>query len=161
MSDLGTADAVLRLLLDGQPWTRAELIERSGLARSTVTGRIEALLAEGLVVPSGEAASTGGRPPARFRFNPTARLVLAADVGATHLSVALTDLAGEILHRSTTPLEMRSPRPDMRCCARPEGHRTIWRAPASGCPGRSSTAPGGRTIRRSCRAGTRTTWWVG
>jgi predicted NBD/HSP70 family sugar kinase len=106
MSDLGTADAVLRLLLDGRPRTRSELIEVTGLARSTVTGRIEALLAAGLVVPSGEAASTGGRPPARFRFNPTARLVLAADVGATHLSVALTDLAGEILHRSTTPLKI-------------------------------------------------------
>ncbi|MET9274528.1 ROK family transcriptional regulator [Kribbella sp. NPDC003557] len=104
MSAIGTADAVLRLLLDGQPRTRAELIERSGLARSTVTGRIEALLAEGLVVPSGEAASTGGRPPARFRFNPTARLVLAADVGATHLSVALTDLTGAILRRSTSRL---------------------------------------------------------
>jgi predicted NBD/HSP70 family sugar kinase len=108
MSDLGTAetDAVLRLLLDGQPRTRAELIDLSGLARSTVTGRIEALLASGLVVPSGEAASTGGRPPARFRFNPTARLILAADVGATHLSVALTDLTGEILDRSTTPLNI-------------------------------------------------------
>ncbi|GAA1557713.1 ROK family protein [Kribbella hippodromi] len=96
----------MRLLLDGQPQTRAELIDRSGLARSTVNGRIEALLASGLVVPSGEAASTGGRPPARFRFNPTARLVLAADVGATHLSVALTDLTGEILHRSTTQLRI-------------------------------------------------------
>ncbi|MFF0270648.1 ROK family protein [Kribbella sp. NPDC004536] len=104
MSDLGTADPVLRLLRDGQPRTRAELIELSGLARSTVTGRIETLLAAGLVVPSGEAASTGGRPPARFRFNPAARLVLAADVGATHLSVALTDLTGTILDRSTTPL---------------------------------------------------------
>ena len=108
MSDLGTAetDAVLRLLLDGQPRTRAELIDLSGLARSTVTGRIEALLASGLVVPSGEAASTGGRPPARFRFNPTARLILAADVGATHVSVALTDLTGEILDRSTTRLNI-------------------------------------------------------
>ncbi|MFG1628792.1 ROK family protein [Kribbella sp. NPDC049227] len=108
MSDLGTAGtgAVLRLLLDGQPRTRAELIDLSGLARSTVTGRIEELLAAGLVVPSGEAASTGGRPPARFRFNPTARLILAADVGATHLSVALTDLTGEILDRSTTPLNI-------------------------------------------------------
>ncbi|MGZ0152523.1 ROK family protein [Kribbella sp. WER1] len=104
MSDLGTADPLVRLLRDGQPRTRAELIELSGLARSTVTGRIEALLASGLVVPSGEAASTGGRPPARFRFNPTARLVLAADVGATHLSVALTDLTGTILDRSTTAL---------------------------------------------------------
>jgi predicted NBD/HSP70 family sugar kinase len=106
MSELGTADAVLRLLLDGQPRTRAELIDLSGLARSTVTGRIEALLAAGLVVPSGEAASTGGRPPARFRFNPTARLILAADVGATHVSVALTDLTGQILDRTTRQLNI-------------------------------------------------------
>jgi predicted NBD/HSP70 family sugar kinase len=108
MSELGTAgtDAVLRLLLDGQPRTRAELIDLSGLARSTVTGQVEALLAVGLVVPSGEAASTGGRPPARFRFNPTARLILAADVGATHLSVALTDLTGEIVDRSTRQLNI-------------------------------------------------------
>jgi predicted NBD/HSP70 family sugar kinase len=108
MSELGTAEAgaVLRLLLDGQPRTRAELIDLSGLARSTVTGRIEALLTAGLVVPSGEAASTGGRPPARFRFNPAARLILAVDVGATHLSVALTDLTGEILDRSTTPMNI-------------------------------------------------------
>ncbi|WP_433160185.1 ROK family protein [Kribbella sp. CA-247076] len=108
MSDLGTAGsgAVLRLLLDGRPRTRAELIDLSGLARSTVTGRIEALVAAGLVVPSGEAASTGGRPPARFRFNPSARLILAADVGATHLSVALTDLTGTIIDRSTTALNI-------------------------------------------------------
>jgi predicted NBD/HSP70 family sugar kinase len=94
------------LLLDGQPRTRAELIDLSGLARSTVTGRIEALVASGLVVPSGEAASTGGRPPARFRFNPTARLILAADVGATHVSVALTDLTGVIVDRLTTRLNI-------------------------------------------------------
>ncbi|WP_432938908.1 ROK family protein [Kribbella sp. CA-253562] len=110
MTDLSTTAAeagpLLRLLLDGQPRTRAELIDLSGLARSTVTGRIEALLASGLVVPSGEAASTGGRPPARFRFNPAARLVLAADVGATHLSVALTDLTGTLIGSSTLRLNI-------------------------------------------------------
>ncbi|WP_145814123.1 ROK family transcriptional regulator [Kribbella amoyensis] len=110
MTDLSSsaadAGSLLRWLLDGQPRTRAELIDLSGLARSTVTGRIEALLATGLVVPSGEAASTGGRPPARFRFNPVARLVLAADVGATHLSVALTDLTGELVDRTTMPLNI-------------------------------------------------------
>jgi predicted NBD/HSP70 family sugar kinase len=106
MSELGPAYGVLRLLLDGRPRTRAELIDLSGLARSTVTGRIEELLAAGFVVPSGEAASTGGRPPARFRFNPTARLVLAADVGATHLSVALTDLNGMIIDSTTTALNI-------------------------------------------------------
>ncbi|TDU82443.1 glucokinase [Kribbella voronezhensis] len=101
MTDPGSAHGVLRLLLDGQPRTRAELIELTGLARSTVTGRLEELLAAGFVVPSGEAASSGGRPPARFRFNPTARLVLAGDVGATHLTVALADLTGEIVDTVT------------------------------------------------------------
>jgi glucokinase len=103
VADAGT---LLRLLLDGRPRTRAELIDLSGLARSTVAGRIEALLASGLVVPSGEAASTGGRPPARFAFNPAARVILAADVGATHLSVALTDLTGAILDSITAPLNI-------------------------------------------------------
>ena len=103
--DLGTtaADAapVLRLLLDGQPRTRNQLMDLTGLARSTVTGRLETLLALEFVVPHGEAASTGGRPPARFRFNPAARLVVAADVGATHLTVALANLTGEIVDSTT------------------------------------------------------------
>ena len=57
----------------------------------------------GLVGPAGEALSSGGRPPSRFAFNPTARLVLAADVGATHVIVAVTDLSGTVLaeHRMT------------------------------------------------------------
>ncbi|WP_241998787.1 MULTISPECIES: ROK family transcriptional regulator [Kribbella] len=95
------AGPVLRLLLDGRPRTRTELMDLTGLARSTVTGRLETLVAMEFVQPYGEAASTGGRPPARFRFNPAARLVLAADVGATHLSVALADLTGQILDSIT------------------------------------------------------------
>ncbi len=106
MTELGAAHGVLRLLLDGQPRTRAELIDLSGLGRATVTGRLEELVTAGFVVPSGEAASSGGRPPARFRFNPSARLILAADVGATHLSVALTDLSGTILDTSTSALNI-------------------------------------------------------
>lgn len=100
------ASPLLRLLLDGQPRTRAELIELTGLARSTVAAHLETLVGSGLVVPSGEAASTGGRPPARFAFNPAARVILAADVGATHLSVVLTDLAGDPLGRVTVQLEI-------------------------------------------------------
>lgn len=100
------AGLLLQLLLDGRPRTRAELIELTGLARSTVAGRVDALLASGLVVPSGEAASTGGRPPARFAFNPAAKVVLAADVGATHLTVALTDLSGQILDSITESLDI-------------------------------------------------------
>jgi predicted NBD/HSP70 family sugar kinase len=91
------AGALLRLLRDGRPRTRAELVDSTGLGRSTVTQRIDLLLSSGLVGHAGEGISTGGRPPARVAFNPAARIVLGADVGATHARLAVTDLAGTVL----------------------------------------------------------------
>jgi predicted NBD/HSP70 family sugar kinase len=88
------AGELLQLMRDGRPRTRAELTKLTGLARSTVVARVDALLGTGLLAPSGEAASTGGRPPTRFAFNPQARVVIGADLGATHATVALTDLTG-------------------------------------------------------------------
>lgn len=85
------------LLRDGRPWTRAQLAEATGLARSTITARIDTLMRLGLVAPFGGARSTGGRPPALFAINPTAKLVVGIDVGATHARAALTDLNGTIL----------------------------------------------------------------
>jgi predicted NBD/HSP70 family sugar kinase len=85
------------LLRDGRPWTRAQLAEATGLARSTITARIDTLMRLGLVAPFGGARSTGGRPPALFALNPTAKLVVGVDIGATHARAALTDLNGSIL----------------------------------------------------------------
>jgi hypothetical protein len=85
------------LLRDGRPWTRAQLAEATGLARSTITARIDTLMRLGLVAPFGGARSTGGRPPALFALNPTAKLVVGVDIGATHATAALTDLNGSIL----------------------------------------------------------------
>ncbi|WP_026005668.1 ROK family transcriptional regulator [Arthrobacter sp. M2012083] len=95
--NLSRAGNLFQLLRDGKARTRAELAETTGLARSTVASRIDALISSGLVGPAGEATSTGGRPPSRFAFNPAARVVLAVDVGATHVIVAVTDLSGSIL----------------------------------------------------------------
>ncbi len=95
---------VLELLRDGRARTRAELVAESGLSRSTVGARVDALLGHGLVVVAGEASSSGGRPPARVVFNPTARLVVAVDVGATHVTVALTDLSGLVVDVVTLDL---------------------------------------------------------
>ena len=94
---LSRAGDLFQLLRDGQARTRAELALTTGLARSTVASRIDALMNSGLVGPAGEASSSGGRPPSRFAFNPAARVVLAVDVGATHVIVAVTDLGGTVL----------------------------------------------------------------
>ncbi|TQM79298.1 putative NBD/HSP70 family sugar kinase [Saccharothrix saharensis] len=93
---LGSASAgdLLRLLRDGVPRTRNELTAVTGLARSTVRARLDTLLDAGLVSDGGNEASTGGRPAGRFVFNARARVVLAAEVGATHATVAITDLTG-------------------------------------------------------------------
>jgi predicted NBD/HSP70 family sugar kinase len=91
------AGALLRLIRDGQASTRAELVALTGLARSTVAQRMDALLAQRLVVPAGGSVSTGGRPPQMFAFNRDAGVVLAADLGATHSRLAITDLGGEVL----------------------------------------------------------------
>ena len=88
---------VFQLLLDGAPRTRAELATLTGLARSTIAVRVDALIASGFVTAVDEAASSGGRPPSRFAFNPTARVLLAVDLGASHSVIAVTDLAGTVL----------------------------------------------------------------
>jgi len=105
MSDLTRAIApnrsseLFQLLLDGAPRTRAELAAITGLSRSTVAMRIEALMDAGLVAPVGDATSTGGRPSSLFALNPSARLLVAADFGATHATIGLVDLAGSLYAR--------------------------------------------------------------
>src|ERR687883_1141701 len=78
------AGRVLRLIRDGEAVTRADLARRTGLARSTVAQRVEALLAHQLVYEAGGSASTGGRPPTVLAFNRGAGVILVADLGATH-----------------------------------------------------------------------------
>ena len=88
---------MLRLIRDGRARTHADLVELTGLSRSTVAQRVDSLLTRQLVVPAEPGASRGGRPPRTFAFNRDAGVVLAADLGATHSRVAVTDLAGDVL----------------------------------------------------------------
>src|SRR3954463_1209275 len=88
------AGRVLSLIRDGEAVTRADLARSTGLARSTVTQRVEALLAHHLVYEAGGSASTGGRPPTVLAVNRSAGVVLVADLGATHSRLAVSDLAG-------------------------------------------------------------------
>jgi len=98
------ASELFQLLRDGRPRTRAELASITGLARSTIASRVDALMALGLIGSVGEAASTGGRPSSQFALLRSARVVLAADLGASHASVAVSDLAGEVLAEAREPL---------------------------------------------------------
>ena len=96
---------LLQILRDGVPRSRADLVALTGHARSTIGTRIDALLPTGLVRTEA-ASSTGGRPPSVYAFDPAARTVLAVDLGAVHLAVAVLDLHGSVLAADRTDCDI-------------------------------------------------------
>lgn len=100
------ASELFQILRDGRPRTRTELAEQMGLARSTITLRIEALMELGLVGFVDDAVSTGGRPSSRIALKAGSKVVLGVDIGASHLRVAVTDLTGHRLREAGSDLEV-------------------------------------------------------
>ena len=98
------AGRMLQLVREGRATTRAELVELTGLARSTVSQRVDALLAEGLLVAVRTSTSTGGRPPTVLAFNAGLGVVLAAEIGVTRCHVAVTDLDANVLAEAIEPV---------------------------------------------------------
>jgi glucokinase-like ROK family protein len=98
--------SVLELVRSGVARTKPELSRRSGLGRSIITQRVTQLLDSGLLVESGLAVSTGGRAPRELTLRADAGLVLVAPLGATHLTVGVTDLAGRLLHYHREPADV-------------------------------------------------------
>lgn len=99
---------ILSLFRSKGPLTRGEVMESTGLGRSTVNQRLDTLLSSGLLVPAGESASTGGRRPGRFAFNAQAGITLVADIGASGLRTAVCDLAGSVLADRAARIDVRS-----------------------------------------------------
>ncbi|MFD0664507.1 ROK family transcriptional regulator [Thermocatellispora tengchongensis] len=101
-----TAGQVLQLIRRGTCRTRKELIEHTGLSRSTITDRVDRLIEAGYIHESGVGASGGGRPPSVLDVDSVNHLVLVADLGATHAKVALTDLAARPLAEERSELRI-------------------------------------------------------
>src|SRR5690606_38780732 len=108
MTALGSSVAsdLFQILRDGRPRTRSELSAITGLARSTVALRIDALMKLGLVASVGDAVSTGGRPSSQFAIATSGRVVLGVDIGATHVRIAVSDLAGGVLTQSVERMDV-------------------------------------------------------
>ena len=100
------ASDLFQILRDGRPRTRTELSAMTGLARSTVALRIDALMKLGLVGPVGDAVSTGGRPSSQFAIAASGRVVLGVDVGASHVRIAVSDLTGRLQAESSENIQV-------------------------------------------------------
>jgi predicted NBD/HSP70 family sugar kinase len=91
-------------------FTRAGLVEATGLSAPTVGSLAAHLIGTGLLRDLGTGPSSGGRRPAFMEFNARHGYVAGIDLGPTHTRLAVADLRGEPLaHRIVpTPLH-RSP----------------------------------------------------
>jgi glucokinase len=93
------------------PFTRAELVEATGLSGPTVGFLTSQLTARGLTRDLGTAPSRGGRRPALMEFNARHGFVAGVDLGPTRTRLAIADLRGNTLaHRIIpTPVGLAPP----------------------------------------------------
>jgi predicted NBD/HSP70 family sugar kinase/biotin operon repressor len=104
--DLAGMSRLLTHLASGSASSRADLAQVTGLARSTVSERVDTLLAAGLVLEARNGRSTGGRPPLQLCLNPDAGLIAAVELDACQTRLAIADLTGRPLQRTTLDVEI-------------------------------------------------------
>lgn len=105
------AGDLLALLRSGAAATRSDLRRITGLSRSAVVNRVNALADSGLVLLGAELAATGGRPAGSLVFNARAGVVAAIAVGRSRAQVGVFDLGGDELAEASVDHEVGA-RPD-------------------------------------------------
>lgn len=88
-----------RLLLDEGPLSRATLARRSGYSPASMTATIRDLVHLGLVMDTGKASTTGGRPASLLGFDRSAVLMTLLSFTDHRLTASQIDLSGHELVR--------------------------------------------------------------
>ena len=94
-----SAGRLLLLVRRGIATTRRDLIRVTGLSRSTVTQRVDALLAAGLLRESAGEAEGRGRPAGTLALDEGFGHVLVAGLHRERAELTAVDLGGRVLHR--------------------------------------------------------------
>lgn len=98
---------LLRAIWSQPATSRADLARATGMSRSATSALVEELLTSGLVEETGQGVSSGGRRPTMLTFVDDAFHIIGVDMGSTHISLAVTDLRGRVVHWRTTQCETR------------------------------------------------------
>ncbi|WP_018182730.1 ROK family transcriptional regulator [Kaistia granuli] len=106
LSSLANAGEILSLVASRAATSRSDLLTASGLSRVTVTQRLGALLAAGLVRETSRTLPSGGRPTRVLAVNETAAFLLVANIGETHIHLAAMDLTPAVIRQSTIPFSV-------------------------------------------------------
>jgi glucokinase-like ROK family protein len=98
----------LNLIRDRGSITRAELIHLTKLSAPTISSLVNILIASDFVREGGIGLSSGGRKPVVLEFNYEARKIMGIDMGATHITIIIMNLKGEVKKRFSCHMEVLS-----------------------------------------------------
>ncbi|MFI7275011.1 ROK family transcriptional regulator [Streptomyces sp. NPDC049879] len=101
---LASPGRVLALVARGAAETRADIARLTGLARSTVSQRVDLLIEHGFLDEAPDVGASGRRLPRRLRLRTRDQLVVGIGLGATHCRVALLDVGGQEVVSREEPL---------------------------------------------------------
>lgn len=99
---------IARLVASEEADTKAALMEATGLARSTITSYLDTLMRRNVIEQQGTVSKgSRGRPADRLVISPKAGLVIAIDMGARHVRLAVGELNQHVVARSSQRIDVR------------------------------------------------------
>ncbi len=103
-----TAGSIFKIIRDLGPLFPADIVRRTGLAKSTVSVYVERLAAAGLIR---EDLRPGGKRR-MLKVAESAGYVMGVGLGQTHLNVGLCDLEGDVLDSIRTDVDLLHETPE-------------------------------------------------
>lgn len=86
--------------------SRAELARQMGLSRTAVTSIINNLLDAGIVHETESGPAPSGRRPILLEIDPQRGFVVGVDIGVTHLTLVLSDIAARVIREVEVPFDV-------------------------------------------------------
>ncbi|RKX93685.1 MAG: hypothetical protein DRP84_08085 [Spirochaetes bacterium] len=93
---------VLKTIIKNEPLSRADIVRLTKISKPTVSNLIDELIQRNLISEIGIGKSSGGRKPILLKFNNTKNFFLAFEMGRGGYRIAVSDLKGKILHKSSS-----------------------------------------------------------
>ena len=103
---------VLNIIAKHQGLSRADVARDLALNKVSTSEIVDKLVEEGMVEETGRRQTGAGRPPTQLAILKDAKAVISIDVGIRNTSVALVNMAGDILRYERYPTEVK-PAPEV------------------------------------------------
>ena len=107
LMDSAEAEVIRALRRQGRI-SRTEISNITGWSKAKASQEIRSMVDKGYLVEIGEGASQGGRKPGLLKINNHLGYIIGIDIGATSLELALADVTGQILQRTSDVADVRT-----------------------------------------------------